>query len=149
MNINKLFDNYLDITTKDNKNVHIERKKIVVHDSLDFYGEANIIQKNNDIYIIKEVYSLEKNRLRYSYIKLDNVKAYTTIEKMDDGLECPIYMIEKYDKIKTNVSSIGNIKKINSDKIEKINKKSNDRPLILKLLRRNKDGEVIKDLLSA
>ena len=149
MNINKLFDQYLDITTKDNKTVHIERKKIVVHDSLDFYGEANIIKKNNNIYIIKEVYSLEKNRLRYSYIKLDNVKAYNTIEKMKDGKEEPIYMIESFDKIKTDVSSIGNIKKINSDKIEKINNKNKDKPLILKLLRRNKDGEVIQDLLAA
>lgn len=149
MNINKLFDEYLDITTKDNKTTHIERKNIIIHDSHDFYGEANIIQKKGNVYIIKEVYSFDKNRLRYSYIKAENVKAYNTIEKHEDGSETPIFVIESFDKINTYVGSIGNIKKINSDKIEKINKKSKERPLILKLLKRNKDGEVINDLLAA
>ena len=149
MDINKLFNNYLDITTKDNKVTHIERKNIVIHDSNDFYGEANLIKKGNNIYIIKEVYSLEKNRLRYSYLKIENIKAYNNIEKHDNGIETPIYVIENYDRISTHIGSIGNIKNITSDKIEEINNKSKDRPLILKLLRRNKEGEVIEDLLSA
>ena len=148
MNINKLFNEYLDITTKDNKTVHIEKKNIIIHDSFDFYGDANLIFKGNNIHIIKEVYSLEKNRLRYSYLKAENVKAYNTIEKHEDGSETPIFVIENFDKLTTHIGSIGNIKNITSDKIEEINNKTN-KPLILKLLRRNKDGEVIEDLLSA
>ena len=50
---------------------------------------------------------------------------------------------------KTYIGSIGNIKNITSDRIEKINAKSKDQPLILKLLRRNKDGEVIEELLAS
>lgn len=149
MNINKLFDNYLDITTKDNKTYHIENKEILIHDSQSLSGKANIIVKKANIYLIKEVYSLEKNRLRYSYIKYSNVKSYETIERQEDGSETPIFVIESYTDKDTYIGSIGNIKKINSDKIEKINKKSKDKSLILKLLRKNKKGEVIEDLLSA
>ena len=149
MNINKLFDNYLDITTKDNSRFHIEYKDILIHDASIFNGKANVIQKNNNLYLIKEVYSLEKNRLRYSYIKYENIKAYETIEKQKDGCETPILVVESFKNKKTRIGSIGNIKKISSDKIDKINNKYKDKPLILKLLRRNKDGEVIQDLLAS
>ena len=149
MNINKLFNNYLDITTKDNKTYHIENKEILIHDAQSFSGKANIIKKSNDVYLIKEVYSLEKNRLRYSYIKFENVKAYNTIERHEDGTETPILVIETFDSKKTYIGSIGNIKNITSDKIEKINAKYKDQPLILKLLRRNKNGEVIEELLAS
>ena len=149
MNINKLFDEYLDITTKDNKSYHIEYIDILIHDTQSFSGKANIIRRNNNVYLIKEVYSLEKNRLRYSYIKFEDVKAYTTIERQKDGKEAPIYVIETFKNKKTNIGSIGNINKITSDKIEKLNNKYKDQPLILKLLRRNKNGEVIEELLAA
>ena len=149
MNINKLFDEYLDITTKDNKAYHIENKNILIHDAQTLIGKANIIYRNNNVYLIKEVYSFEKNRLRYSYIKFENVKAYNTIEISKDGNETPIFVVESFKKKKTRIGSIGNIKSINSDKIEKINNKYKDQPLILKLLRRNKDGEVIQELLTA
>ncbi len=149
MNINKLFDSYLDITTKDNKHFHIENKEILIHDASTLSGMANIIKDNNNVYLIKEVYSLEKNRMRYSYIKFSNVKSYETIEKHADGSETPIFVIESFTDKDTYIGSIGNIKNINSDKIEKIKNKSKDQPLILKLLRRNKNGEVIKELLLA
>ena len=149
MNINKLFNEYLDITTKDNKLYHIEHKDMVIHDAPTLIGNANIIQKNGNVYLIKEVYSLDKNRLRYSYIKYENVKAYSTFEKHKDGTETPIFIIESFTNKYTHIGSIGNIKNITSDKIEKINNKSKDKLLILKLLRRNKEGEVIQELLEA
>ena len=148
MMLNKYFDNYLDITTKEDKKYHIEKKQILVHGIPSFSGEANVYRKKGNVYIIKEVYSLEKNRLRYSYVKLSDVKAYDTIEKHDDGSETPILVVENFSDIKTLIGSIGNIKKIDSDKIDKINSK--DKPLILKLLRRNKKGEVdLESLLTA
>ena len=145
--LNDYFNEHLYITTKENKNYHIEKKQILIHGNFSFTGEANIYRKNNNIYIIKEVYSLEKNRLRYSYIKLTDVKAYDTIEKHDNGTETSIFVVENYKDCKTLVGSIGNIKNISSDK-EKNNSK--DKPLILKLLRRNKKGETdIESLLAA
>ena len=149
MNINKLFDKYLDITTKDDKKYHIEYVDILIHDALTLSGKANIMKKGNNVYLINEVYSLEKNRLRYSYIKFEDVKAYTTIERHEDGTETPIYIIETFKDKKINIGSIGNIKNITSDKIEKAKIKYKDQPLILKLLRRNKKGEVIEELLAA
>lgn len=143
MNINKLFDKYLDITTKDEKTYHIESKYVYINDASSYTGHANMMKKGDNIYILKEVYSLEKNRLRYSYTKYENVKSYNTIQKNTDGTETPIYVIEGYDRAYTNIGSIGNIKKVNSDKIEKINQKTKkDKPLILKLLKRNKNNEV-------
>ena len=146
MMLNKYFDNYMDITTKEDKKYHIEKTQILVHGIPSFNGEANIYRKKGNIYIIKEVYSLEKNRLRYSYVKLSDVKAYDTIEKHEDGTETPILVVESFYDIKTLIGSIGNIKKIDSDKLNK----TNDKPLILKLLRRNKNGEVdLESLLLA
>ena len=149
MNINKLFDKYLDITTKDDKTYRIEHKNVLICDANTLYGKINVLEMNNNIYIIKEVYSLENNILRYSYIEYNSPKYYTSIEKHDDGNETPIFVIESFKSKKTHIGSINNIKNINSDKIEKINNKYKDQPLILKLLRRNKKGEIIQDLLAA
>ena len=151
MNINKLFDKYLDIITEDKKTMHIENKYVFINGASSYNGYANMMKKGNDIYILKEVYSLEKNRLRYSYIKYENVKCYSTIEIDNNGNEVPIFVIENYDKFNTYLGSIGKIVKINSDKIDRIDKLSKkDKPIILKLLRRNKKGEVdLESLLSA
>ena len=58
MDINKYFDNYLDITTKDGKTIHIEKKNVYINDSSQFNGNINIIHKGNNIVILREVYSL-------------------------------------------------------------------------------------------
>ena len=79
--LNKLYNKHLDIITQNDNVIHIERKKILIHESPILYGEASIIRKNNSVYLIKEVYSFEDNRLRYSYDVYDNVKAYDTVEK--------------------------------------------------------------------
>ena len=143
MEVSKMFDNYMDITYTDNsskkyKKIHIEKQNIFIHDFPSFYGTANIIEENGNIYIIKEVYSLENNRLRYSYDKFENVKSYNTQERTPDGTEIPIKIIEAFTDKVTCIGSIGNIKSIDSDKI---NIKDNDgldkeTSLILRLLRK-------------
>ena len=76
MNINKFFNEYLDITTDDDKTMHIENKYAYIinssHNNPDYNGHINMSKKNNNIYVLNEVYSLENNRLRYSYIKYEN-----------------------------------------------------------------------------
>ena len=87
MDINKYFDNYLDITTKDGKTIHIEKKNVYINDSSQFNGNINIIHKGNNIVILREVYSFDDKRLRYSYDEYTNPKIYDTYEKDEDGSE--------------------------------------------------------------
>ena len=145
MNINKLFNKNLTIITKDEKTYHIQYKEVLIHDSSSFNGKANVIEKDNNVYLIKEVYSLERNRLRYSYTKYENVKSYNTIEKDSEGHEKPILVVENFKRKTTQIGSIGNIVKIDSD----IKSKENDKPLILKLIRRNKKTNEVDELMSA
>ena len=155
MNIDKYFDKKLEITTKD-KTYNIEKVQLFIHDSSSFCGEAYILREDSgDLLRIKEVYSLEKNRLRFLYDKFEDPKTYETFEKSEDGsTETPIMVIESCKKKTTNIGSIGNIKKINSDRIEKAEDKSKEfQPLILKLLRKNKKQEAsetqVENLLKA
>lgn len=142
MNINNYFDKYLDIITEDDKKIHIERKQLYIHDSSDFSGEANIMKKGNNVYVIKEVYSLDNSkRLRYSYIKYINAKVFDTYEINKNGIETPITVIESFDEKKILIGSIGKICKIESDKINKTNERNKERPKILQLLlRKNKNN---------
>ena len=159
MNINKYFDNYLDITTKDDKTIHIENiyAHIVNHSSNnmpDYNGNINVFRKGNSTCVMTETYSIESNKdkgiiVRFACTEYENEDAqnnsngYWTIEKSEDGSkEVPIFVIEKWDNEKSYLSSINNIKKINSDKIEKANARAKRNTLILKLLKRNKKGEV-------
>ena len=84
MDINKYFDNYLDITTKDGKTIHIEKKNVYINDSSQFNGDINIIHKGNNIVILREVYSFDDKRLRYSYDEYTNPKIYDTYEKDEE-----------------------------------------------------------------
>ena len=83
MDINKYFDNYLDITTKDGKTIHIEKKNVYINDSSQFNGNINIIHKGNNIVILREVYSFDDKRLRYSYDEYTNPKIYDTRPKKE------------------------------------------------------------------
>ena len=94
MDINKYFDNYLDITTKDGKTIHIE------------------------------VYSFNDKRLRYSYDEYTNPKIYNTYEKDEDGSERPITVIESYKERKNKIGSIGDIKSTKTDRDEQEQVKS-------------------------
>lgn len=133
----KLFNKTLNITTKENKKYTIENKNVFIHGSLENYTNADIMQKDNNIYIIKEIYSYEDDRIRFSYIEYVNAKAYNTIEK-DDEREIPVMVIENYDRVNTFIDSIGNITELTSDLEQE---KHKELPKILKLLRKNKDQE--------
>ena len=118
MDINKYFDNYLDITTKDGKIIHIEKKNVYINDSSQISGNINIIRRknNNNIIVLKEVYSYEDKRLRYSYNEYTDPKVFDTYEINESGEEVPITVIETYSEKQTKNGSIGNIRKVNYDK---------------------------------
>lgn len=140
MDINKYFDNYLDITTKDGKTIHIEKKNVYINDSSQISGNINIIRRknNNNIIVLKEVYSYEDKRLRYSYNEYTDSKVFDTYEINESGEEVPITVIETYSEKQTKIGSIGNIRKVNSDKEFVTNKK----PKILKLLKPKNDKKL-------
>ena len=140
MDINKYFDNYLDITTKDGKTIHIEKKNVYINDSSQISGNINIIRRknNNNIIVLKEVYSYEDKRLRYSYNEYTNPKVFDTYEINESGEEVPITVIETYSEKQTKIGSIGNIRKVNSDKEFVTNKKTK----ILKLLKPKTDQKI-------
>ncbi len=141
INIEKMFDRYLDITTTGDEKYHIEKKKVYINDSSEFYGDKYIVTSHvlndNNLYVLSEIYSLEDKRLRYLYDKYTNVKVVETIEKDEDGNEYHISVIETYEDKKTLIGSIGNISRIDSDKLMEANernkqKKDNILRLILK-----------------
>lgn len=139
MDINRYFDNYLDITTKDGKTIHIEKKNVYINDSSQTSGNINIIRrKNNNIVVLKEVYSYEDKRLRYSYDEYTNPKVFDTYEINGSGEETPITVIETYNEKQTKIGSIGNIRKVDSDKEFVTNKK----PKILQLLKQKNDKKL-------
>lgn len=145
MDINKYFNDYLDITTKDGKTIHIEKKNIYINDSSQFNGNINIIHKGNNIVILREVYSFDDKRLRYSYDEYTSPKIYDTYEKDADGSEKPITVIESYKERKNKIGSIGDIKRVKSDKIEQ--EPAKKKPKILQLLRPKDDKK--SDLAAA
>lgn len=133
MDINRYFDNYLDITKKDGKKIHIERKNVYINDFSQFDGFVNIIKKGSNVVILREIYSFDDKRLRYSYDEYINPKVFNTYEIGDNGVEIPITVIETYDEKINKIGSIGNILKINPDKLN--NKEENKKPKILKLFK--------------
>lgn len=129
IDIENLFDEYLDITTIDDEKYRIEKKKIYINDSSSFYGQKYVIMSEKlnkkNLYILRKIYSLENNRLRYSYDEYANAKLVNTIEKTEDDQEERLLVIENYDNKNDNeigmIGSIGNIKRIDSDKLDEIN----------------------------
>ncbi len=147
MNIDKLFDKKLSIITKEGKTYNIEKKQILIHGYSSFVGEAKVMLKNNNLYVLKDVYTFDNNRLRYSYDRYQNVKAFETYEKKDDGNEQQILVIERYDRLNTLIGSIGNIDKIYSDKINTKNDNFKSKSLILNFLKNKKSNKTSLDKL--
>lgn len=150
IDIDKLFDKHLDIITNETDRIHIEKKKIYINDFSEFYGEKYIVTSDKfnkkNLYILKEIYSLDNNRLRYLYERYTNVLLVDTIEKKEDGSEERVTVIEYYDDKKSLIGSIGNINRIDSDKLNEVyNSKHNK---ILKLILKPK-REKAKDQLAA
>lgn len=128
MDISKLFNKYLTITTNDNTKIRLEKKYIYFNDSSEYCGQRYIVTSDKfnkkNLYVLREIYSLENNRLRYLYEKYSDVTLVDTIEKQNDGSEKNITVVECYSEKKSLIGSIGNITRIDSDILkEKENKK--------------------------
>lgn len=156
IDIEKLFDEYLDIKTTNEAKYSIQKKDIYINDSSSFYGQRYIVTSdklnNKNLYVLKEIYSFEDNRLRYSCERYTNVKIVNTIEKTPDNTEKPILVVEKYDDKQILINSIGNIKRIDSDKLDEMNEKRKQKKdgilrLILKPIEERKHKE--ENLLAA
>lgn len=131
IDIEKLFDKYLIITTSKEDKFNIKKENIYINDSSEsYYGQRYVVTSdklnNKNLYILRNIYSLEDNRLRYSYDKYSNVKIVNTIEKMEDNSEKKLLVVETYEKKETLIGSIGNIRRIDSDKLQKEEKKNNN-----------------------
>ena len=140
IDIEKLFDKYLYITAQGEK-YKVYKENMYINNSSSFYGQKYIITSdklnNNNLYILRKIYSLEDNRLRYSYEVYTNVKLVKTIEKKDNNIEESILVIESYDEKKVLIGSIGNIKRIDSDILDETNNTKNNGNKILRFLKPN------------
>lgn len=138
--INKLFDKYLTITTNDNTKIYIKKQPIYINDSSEYYGKVYIVTSDKfnekNLYILREIYSLDKKRLRYLYEKYYDVTLVNTIEKDENDNENPLTVVECYRNKECLIGSIGNIIRIDSDILkEKENK--NGKSKILQLILNN------------
>lgn len=144
MKNNNMFDKKLEITT-DNDTIIIEKKQILIHGSFSFEGEAYVMsylneKDNKNVYIVREIYSYDDDRLRFSYDVYLNAKAFNTIERVEEGTEVPVFVIESCDDVKRHyIGSIGNIKTLVSDKQPAKQEKNK----ILELIRKNKSEQKV------
>ena len=142
-NNGQFFNKKADIIT-DNGKYHIRKNRIYICGS-DYYGKVYIISSNkyskDNVHIIKQFYPSDNNRIRFLMLNLKNAKKFKTIEKLPDGTERRINVIEKYTDSTEYICSIGDIKSINSDLNEqtKENKIKNIKILKLILTKDNKD----------
>jgi len=143
----KLFDKSADIFTSNNGQYHIRKNRIYICGS-DYYGKVYTITSNkynrNNVHIIKELYPYDNKRLRFLIVNYKNAKKFKTREKLPDGTERKINVIESFTDKSEYICSIGDIKRINSDLFESkehtINKtKHNIKKLILKKDSEKKD----------
>lgn len=141
----QLFDKKADIFTENNGEFHIRKNRVYICGS-NYYGKVYTISSNkysrDNVHIIKEIYPYDNKRLRFLLVNFKNAKKFKTIEKLPDGKERRIAVIEKYDDITEYVCSIGDIKRIKSDLLDTDEKKKFiDKENIKKLiLRPEKDN---------
>ena len=138
--VKPLFDKTADITTGNNGQYHIRKNRIYICGS-NYYGKVYTISSNkynkNNVHIIKDVYPYDNKRLRFLIVNFKNAKKFKTIEKLPDGKERKIAVIEKYDDVTEYICSIGDIKKFKSDvldleKKKKVISRDNIKRLILR-----------------
>ena len=148
-NVKQLFDKKADITTGNNGQYHIRKNRVYICGS-NYYGKVYTISSNkynkDNVHIIKEVYPYDNKRLRFLIINFKNAKKFKTIEKLPDGKERKIAVIEKFDDVTEYICSIGDIKKFKSDILELEKKKKaisrdNIKRLILRPIDENKDKD--------
>ena len=85
------------------------------------FGDVLVVKAkdstNKNLYIVKEVYSLDDNRLRFLCDIYKDVNTFSTIEKNINGDEKKIIVLNDYQDYKERIMSIGNIKSIKTDLI--------------------------------
>lgn len=141
--VEKMFDKKADILTKDNTLYRI-RKIRIYNCETNYYGKVCAITSgkynNKNLHIIKEFYQTEDtDRIHVRLCRLTNVKMTKTIEKMPDGKERKILVLNSYDESSEYVHSIGPIKDFKSDKINNEKTHSIDNIKILKLILSKKE----------
>jgi hypothetical protein len=142
--VEKMFDKKADILTKDNTAYRI-RKIRIYNCETNYYGKVCAITSDKynkkNLHIIREFYQTEDtDRIHVRLCRLTNVKMTKTIEKLPDGKERKILVINNYDTSDEFVHSIGPIKSFKSDKInEEKNNINIDNIKILKLILARKE----------
>ena len=125
----KLFKKKATITTSNNETYNIKAGRYFIMPKYGkrrhkhVYGNKYVITKvepeteslkPNDISFIGEIFSFDDNRLRFLKETYKDTKIFDT-EEHDNGIESPITVIEAYDDMSKQISSIGNIVRFESD----------------------------------
>lgn len=149
IDISKLFDKYLTITTNDNTTIYIEKQPIYINDSSEYYGQRYIVTSDKlnkkNLYVLKEIYSLDKKRLRYLYEKYTDVTLVNTIEKDENNNESALTVVECYRNKETLIGSIGNIKRIDSDILKEKENKNGKNKILQLILNNDKKTRSIEE----
>lgn len=118
VNDKQLFDKRADIITDNDGRYHIRKNRIYICGS-DYYGKVYTITSNkyskDNVHIIKEFYPYDNKRLRFLIVNFKNARKFKTREKLPDGTERKINVIESYTDVSEYVCSIGDIKHFTSD----------------------------------
>ena len=149
IDISKLFDKYLTITTNDNTTIYIEKQPIYINDSSEYYGQRYIVTSDKlnkkNLYVLREIYSLDKQRLRYLYEKYTDVTLVNTIEKDEDNNESALTVVECYKDKETLIGSIGNIRRIDSDILKEKENKNGKNKILQLILNNDKKTRSIEE----
>ncbi len=119
--IEKTFDKKADIITHDKTEYHI-RKVRIYNVKTGYYGKVYIITSpkynKNNLHVIQEFYHTNQtDRIHVRLCRLTNVKMTKSIEKLPDGKERKILLINQFDESSEFIHSIGPIKEFKSDKV--------------------------------
>lgn len=119
---NKYFDKYAQITTKDNKKYRIVKRRLYIANGKNYYGKKYIIipetEGYKDMHLVNEIYSFDDNVLRILSDTYHSPKTLNTIEHSNDNSEDkPITVITDFDSNETEILSVTDIKKFESDKM--------------------------------
>lgn len=149
IDISKLFDKYLTITTNDNTTIYIEKQPIYINDSSEYYGQRYIVTSDKlnkkNLYVLREIYSLDKKRLRYLYEKYTDATLVNTIEKDENNNESALTVVECYKDKETLIGSIGNIRRIDSDILKEKENKNGKNKILQLILNNDKKTRSIEE----
>ncbi len=118
---NKYFDKYAIITTKDNKKYNIKKIRFYIAGKKHYYGKKYVIfpdkeEFHEEVHLLNEIYSFDNSIIRYLSDTFKNPVILNTIEHTNNNSEeKPITVIQEYEENKTEILSIPEIVKFESD----------------------------------